>query len=314
MISLRLSPGRTAGSKTRYAPPPILTSRSVIQTSKPRQTVVLRALTVSGFATSTGETPTYRTFFLSTASHNRPTPGTSQHWPSVTQFHVTAIDLRGHGESDRSPDGTYSFDALYSDLDAFMSAAGLEHPVICGLSLGGTLSYTYASRRPHGVRALVIAESAPEPPRESPNAGRDSIRSFTSGSGEFSSLEELVEKVRTFTPWRSASQVRSGLTHSVGQNIDGNWTWKYDPAIRNMLGPSTTATDRWHALSLITAPTLLVRGENSNHTDAETFARMTEIVPNSQIVSIQRAGHRVSGDNPHDFNLALREFLLRHAL
>lgn len=229
-------------------------------------------------------------------------------------FHVTAIDLRGHGESDRSPNAAYSFDVMYSDLDAFITAADLERPVLCGLSLGGTLSYTYASQRPSGVRALVIAESAPEAPRGLQNRGRENIRRFTSGSGEFDSLEELVEKVRTLTPWRSASQVRSGLAHSVAQKSDGKWTWKYDPAIREMLGPTTSVSGRWEALARITAPTLLVRGEDSDHTDAETFARMSETVSDSKLVSIPRAGHRVSGDNPHEFNAALRDFLLSHAL
>ena len=203
---------------------------------------------------------------------------------------------------------------MYEDLEAFISATDLQNPVLCGLSMGGTLSYTYASRNPSGVRALVIAESAPEAPRGAQNRGRENIRRFTSGSGEFSTLDELVEKVRTLTPWRSASQVRSGLTHSVTQNSDGNWTWKYDLAIRNMLGSTASVADRWEALARVTAPALLVRGEDSDHTDAETFARMSETIPGSKLVSIPRAGHRVSGDNPHDFNAELRGFLLSVAL
>jgi pimeloyl-ACP methyl ester carboxylesterase len=229
-------------------------------------------------------------------------------------FHVTAIDLRGHGESDRSPDEAYSFDIMYSDLDAFIMAADLKSPVLCGLSMGGTLSYTDASRRPASVRALVITESAPEPPQGSRNRGRESIPRFTAGSGEFSSLEELGEKVRSFASWRSASQVRSGLNHSVSQKSNGNWTWKYDPAIRDMTGSFASVTDRWDALACIIAPTLLGRGEDSDHTDAETFAQMKETIPGSQLVSIERAGHRVSGDNPHVYNAALRDFLLNHAL
>jgi pimeloyl-ACP methyl ester carboxylesterase len=225
-------------------------------------------------------------------------------------FHIIAIDLRGHGESDPSPNGVYSFNALYADIDAFITAVQLDNPALCGLSLGGTLSYLYASTHPAGVRALVIAESAPK----ARNTGRQSIRNFTSGPTEFDSLDILVEKVRTLTPWRSVAQVQSSLVHSVGKKPNGKWSWKYDPAIRELLNSSTSVASRWAALANITAPTLLVRGEDSDSTDAETFERMAEAIPDSQVVSISQAGHRVSGDNPREFNAALRSFMLRHAL
>ncbi len=225
-------------------------------------------------------------------------------------FHVTAIDLRGHGESQRSPGGNYSFDDFYTDLEAFIPASGLRDPVLCGLSLGGALTSLYASRNSESIRALVIAESAPE----SRSAGRDAVRSFTSGPGEFESLDELVDKVRQLTPWRTVAQVRSSLVHSVGKNSSRKWTWKYDPAIRTLLdSPRIDPATRWAALEKITAPTLLVRGEDSDITDADVIKRMQQAIPGSQIASIARAGHRVSGDNPKDFNNVLRRFLAEHA-
>lgn len=229
------------------------------------------------------------------------------------RFHVICIDLRGHGESDRSPDGEYSIDAMYSDLDAFITEVGLRKPVICGLSLGGTLSYIYASQNPDSVSALVIAESAPESNNESPNEGRTNIRNFTSGPSHFDSLDELIEKVRRLTPWRSPEQIRSSLTHSVTQDDLGKWTWKYDPAIRQML--SSGRPDQrhlWDALSSITVPTLLIRGEDSDTTNTATFERMASTIAHSTLVSIPRAGHRVSGDNPQAFNSAVQGFLLKN--
>ncbi len=220
--------------------------------------------------------------------------------------HVVSIDLRGHGESDRAPNGTYSFDDMYADLDAFISSTNRLPIVVCGLSLGGTLAYMYASRNPAGVKALVIAESAPE----SQQKGRDAIRNFTSGPTEFESLDYLVDKVRELTPWRSADQVRRSLVHSVGQTDTGQWTWKYDPAIRSLINTHPDSQERWTALAKITAPTLLIRGEDSDITDVDTFERMKTVVPNSRVVSVAKAGHRVSGDNPGAFNSALRGFLL----
>ena len=225
--------------------------------------------------------------------------------------HVVSIDLRGHGESDRAPGGHYSFDDLYADVEAFIAVAGLERPIICGLSLGGTLSYMYASRNPTDVRALVIAESAPESRKE----GRENIRAFTSGSSNFDSLDELVEKVRLLTPWRSVEQVRSSLIHSVGRVAlpDGSegWTWKYDPAIGTLHGTYGDPAGRWRALEDLRVPTLLVRGEQSDITDEAIYERMANLIPESQLVTVPEAGHRVSGDNPVQFNAALRDFVVR---
>ncbi len=220
--------------------------------------------------------------------------------------HVVSIDLRGHGQSARAPDAQYTFDDLYEDIDAFIPAVSLDSPSICGLSLGGTLAYMYASRNPATVPALIVAESAPESRRE----GRESIRNFTSGPGEFDSLEELVEKVRELTPWRSVEQVHSSLVHSVGPTANGKWSWKYDPAISTLHGSYGSPDVRWAALERIAAPTLLVRGEESDITDAAIIDRMAGAIPRSRVASIPNAGHRVSGDNPAVFNDVLRSFLL----
>ena len=220
--------------------------------------------------------------------------------------HVISLDLRGHGESNRAPTGTYIFDDLYSDLDAFISSTFASPVVICGLSLGGTLGYMYASQHSAGVKALVIAESAPE----SRQQGRENIREVTSGPAEFDSLDELVEAVRSLTSHRSAEQVRRSLVHSVGRNTSGKWTWKYDPAINTLHNSHPGVQTRWQALKKMTTPTLLIRGTESDITDAYTFNKMGEMIPSSQLVSIENAGHRVAGDNPSAFNAALRSFLI----
>ena len=52
-----------------------------------------------------------------------------------------------------------------------------------------------------------------------------------------------------------------------------------------------------------------MRGERSDMLDADVAARMIERSSNSQLVAVPNAGHRVPGDNPVDFERAVREFL-----
>lgn len=222
-------------------------------------------------------------------------------------FHVLSVDLRGHGESEWSPDGSYSFRDFESDIAEFIMATGLVRPALCGLSLGGALAEACAARNDIELSALVVAESTPD----GENGGRESIRRFTDASSKPASMESLVARTKEYTPWRSDSQIRGSLTHSLRESGDGRWSWKYDPAIGQILNMRRDESKRWEALTMINMPTLFVRGANSDMTTSDIFKKVVATVPDSQGVTIPDAGHRVAGDNPAAFNHAVRKFLFR---
>jgi len=64
-------------------------------------------------------------------------------------------DARGNGLSDWDTD-EYAFDALVSDLEAVVDAAGLERFPLLGLSQGCAASVEYAVRHPERVTRLVL--------------------------------------------------------------------------------------------------------------------------------------------------------------
>src|SRR6476660_8857533 len=51
---------------------------------------------------------------------------------------VTAVDQRGHGQSDK-PDIGYDFTTVTDDLAAIVAALGYERPVVAGQSWGGNV-------------------------------------------------------------------------------------------------------------------------------------------------------------------------------
>ena len=67
---------------------------------------------------------------------------------------VAAVDMRGHGLSDK-PDGGYDFATLTSDVLALMDALGLDRPVVAGQSTGGNLAVKLASRSSEAVAGAV---------------------------------------------------------------------------------------------------------------------------------------------------------------
>src|SRR5690606_8456935 len=54
-------------------------------------------------------------------------------------YHGVSVDLRGHGDSDWSPDGSYSFDQYAGDVRALAERFTSEHgaPALVGASMGG---------------------------------------------------------------------------------------------------------------------------------------------------------------------------------
>ncbi len=71
---------------------------------------------------------------------------------------VVRVDLRGHGESDRSP-GAYDLEGYVGDVVAVLDH--LDRPVVLvGHSLGGVTAAAVAQRRPGRVTQLVLEDPA----------------------------------------------------------------------------------------------------------------------------------------------------------
>src|SRR5436190_13898750 len=58
--------------------------------------------------------------------------------------HCLALDQRGHGESEWSPEMDYGIESHVADLDAFFQAQAIERGVLVGMSLGGANGLAWA--------------------------------------------------------------------------------------------------------------------------------------------------------------------------
>jgi pimeloyl-ACP methyl ester carboxylesterase len=73
-------------------------------------------------------------------------------------LHVIAVDLIGHGESDK-PDTSYLLTDFAASLAAFFAAAGIGRATVCGHSLGGAIAVTFAYHHAELVEALVLVSA-----------------------------------------------------------------------------------------------------------------------------------------------------------
>jgi pimeloyl-ACP methyl ester carboxylesterase len=74
---------------------------------------------------------------------------------------VAAVDLRGHGRSDKPDDG-YDFGTLAGDLTAVMTALGWtaphRRPLVAGQSFGANLALELAIRHPEAILAVACVD------------------------------------------------------------------------------------------------------------------------------------------------------------
>jgi pimeloyl-ACP methyl ester carboxylesterase len=83
--------------------------------------------------------------------------------PAVAPHYRTlAIDLRGHGDSARDPEGRYDHLSMARDVEVVCERLGLARLVLVGHSLGGRVALRFAGRNPEKLAGLVIVDSGPE--------------------------------------------------------------------------------------------------------------------------------------------------------
>jgi pimeloyl-ACP methyl ester carboxylesterase len=70
---------------------------------------------------------------------------------------AVAIDLRGHGRSDK-PDTGYDFATISEDLRLLIGAVGLDRPILVGQSWGANVVLDFAIRHPELSRGIVLVD------------------------------------------------------------------------------------------------------------------------------------------------------------
>jgi pimeloyl-ACP methyl ester carboxylesterase len=228
-----------------------------------------------------------------------------------TGFHVIALDSRGHGDSDRSPDAEYDFDTLTADVMAVLDQ--IARPVILiGASMGGLTGILVADQAgPERVTRLVLVDVVPRFEKN----GSARIRDFMfSGLHGFASLEEAADAVAAYLPHRPKPRSPEGLKKNLRLR-DGRWYWHWDPAFMTKPGddPELRTENFERAAADLTIPVLLIRGKLSDVVSPEGVKHFLDTVPNAEFVELSGAGHTAAGDDNDAFSDVVVTFATRPA-
>ena len=193
-------------------------------------------------------------------------------------WRAVSVDQRGHGDSDRSPEGHYLIGHFGADLRAV--ARGLNRPVAVGASLGGIASLIAEGESPEPVlRAVVLVDITPRVRPEGAARVVDFMKAHVETG--FGSLEEAADAVAAYLPNRRRPRDLSGLRKNLREGADGRWYWHWDPAFVTDVRDRQEDRDpeRLEACARVLArrrtPTLLVRGGSQRPGDRSGSARLS---------------------------------------
>jgi|HubBroStandDraft_6_1064221.scaffolds.fasta_scaffold00013_34 esterase len=223
------------------------------------------------------------------------------------RFHCYALDLRGHGNSEWSPNLRYGIDEHAVDIQRFIDWLQLGNVILVGQSLGGLVAIPYAANHSGKLALLVLVDVGPT--RQA--AGAQRIAQFMSESVEGQTVDEFVQQAMEFNPRRNPELLRTSLHHNLHQLPDGTWTWKYDRRHRARW-PSAPAERRlqlWSDVERIECATVILRGAQSDIFGRDDAEQLCRSLANGTWVEVEDAGHSIQGDNPAGFLKALEPFL-----
>ena len=233
-------------------------------------------------------------------------------------YRVVALDQRGHGDSDRDPEGRYDHETMARDANAAIESLGASRAVIVGHSLGGRVAMRFAGLFPEKLAGLVIVDSAPD------LDARGTTRISLDVKQQDWSFDSVAEYERVLQRQYAATRpeiLAKLAVHWTRQRADGRFELKLDPgftkARSNVSAEELAAWSEqeakhlWAALAKLPCPALVVRGAASDVMSAEVADRMVdEVIPSAVLETIARAGHSVMLDNPEAFEKALTGFVL----
>jgi pimeloyl-ACP methyl ester carboxylesterase len=204
-------------------------------------------------------------------------------------FRVIAPDTRGHGRTSNPERGAISYAQLVDDVMALIGALGLERPLFCGFSDGGTTATLLGIRHPGLARAIVndagydlFNPSSPTHPITRQLIGGDPAATAAD--------PDAAERAFQGIDQMRALLARMKLDHDAAQS-PGYWkTLLTEVFDRWTQSPGYTFDD----LSAIVAPTLILVGDRDHFCSLEEAVIAYRKLSAGELAIVPNTGHWIN--------------------
>jgi esterase len=218
-------------------------------------------------------------------------------------YHVIAVDMRGHGDSDWDPKSAYLVEDYTKDIEGLAAELHLRNITIWGNSTGGRVAQVFAGLHPELVSAVIAEDVGPERPTQVAESVTRQLKQEDEKG--WASEEELLTQLKTSNPRTPEEILRAYAHYGSKRRPDGRVIWKRDPAIGNGFVP----TELWRFVRQIKSPIIYVLGGRSTIVPAGTQDELKKALPQAQITTIPGVGHYPSEENTQAYLAIVDKFL-----
>ena len=227
------------------------------------------------------------------------------------QFRLVAIDLSGHGNSGWRE--RYNTDQFGREVWAVCQAAQLgENPIVVGHSFGGVIALETAHLYSDQMRGLILMDYTTAAPEDHIEWGLRAEREGVDATRKlrvYDSLETAMGRFRLIP--EQPGVLPELLTHMARyglKEVEGGWTWKFDPTMYDYLG---IGTDQQHKYVDLKCRSALMLGEKSEDEGAFFAHQMVEITGGYlPVVTVPGTYHHLMFDQPMAVAMALKTQML----
>ncbi|MEO5588076.1 MAG: alpha/beta hydrolase [Gemmatimonadaceae bacterium] len=236
--------------------------------------------------------------------------------PAITDAGHTAyaIDMFGHGESDRPLDADFGIAAQAEYLDAAMTALRVSRAIVVGVDIGGAVALRLAATRPERVEKLVLINT----PAFDQLPARD-ITQMQRSTAKFA--------FRTTRGVLGAAPLIEGVLKGSVADPDTNMPVRL---IARYLAPFAGRDGVSHLLTLASSitdddmdeielktvhvPTLVLWGERDQWVDVKIADKLVNALPDGRLVRLPGVGRLLPEENPEQLASLLLDFMKRRAV
>lgn len=217
--------------------------------------------------------------------------------PLARTHRMVALDLFGHGWSERGEDLAYGFALWAEQIAGTLDALGVGRASIVGHSMGGAAAAVFAARHPDRIEKLVLVDAfyPPDPYdvpwpfvlMRTPFVGELTLGLVADASAPGFSAEHHARAL----PWYRLQGTRAGM-------------------LRYVRDPEKLAVLR-AAYPAIAAPTLVLHGDADTYVRPSAMRRAAPAIRTATVVT-HPGGHFPFRDDPASFTRVVTEFLDAH--
>jgi len=220
-------------------------------------------------------------------------------------FHVIAIDMRGHGDSAWDPNAQYLVEDYAKDIEGIAGQLQLTNMVMMGNSTGGRVVQVMAGLHPDLVSRIVVEDVGPERPAAIADGFAQRVQQERAADTSWASEDEVFAQTKKQNPSVSDEILRAYVKSAVKRRADGRLVWKRDP----QLSKGFVVTELWRYIGRITCPTIYILGGTSTIVPVETQERLKKTIPGVEIATVPGVGHYPDWEKPAETFAILDRFL-----